>query len=483
MIQMKTIRYIFICSAFLLAASLFASCIFGDGTEAQAEGNTLRLSISTRAVEDNLAKGNDGKFTSLAIYIFNEDDGYCEYSEIITGLDNADNITRSVSVSNKTKLIYAVANFDDVKKTFSGSISRTTTMQELDGLTVNTLDFDNSSILMVGRKQVPITSSLVSAEVPMQRLVARLDFYLSKSESSADNTITVGAITMLNIIGNSNCEYQSSEMVSPVARSIKGEDMQGIELVQAPDDPDYLTPANAMASFYTYQYIPGSSDPDKSLTPYVNIVLQIDGEQYIYTGYITDDAHTANKYSLMRNTVYRVIGQFQSPDNKLDLQVVPVPWDVAPSEIGYEVEDDDYSFDVFDTTDEKSIDGIVQYPYTPAGGSPRNESSYVGYRFTLTAPAGAIWTATITNGLEFGFASEGSVPGTTAVSKGIAGPDPAEIRIKANKPWIGAARSTYLYITVNGKKLKINPLLGDGVSRKFPGDNDTDILIMQTEYQ
>lgn len=335
---------------------------------------------------------------------------------------------------------------------------------------------------MVGRKEVAITSEQVSAQIPMERMAARLDFYLSKSESSAGNNIIFNDIIVSNLVANSNCQYQSATMVSPVQQTIMLEEQLGKVLELSPTDPSYLTPDQALVSFYAYQYIGGSFDPALSSTPYIDIFIVVDGAERQARAYITDDAQTENKYSLMRNTVYRIIAQFESPDNKLDVTVTPVPWTVAPSEIGYEVEDDDYSFDVYSASDQNSIDGIIQYPYTPVGGTPQNSSSYASYTFTLTAPAGAVWTATITNGLEFGFASEGSVSGTTAVSKGIAGPNPAEIRIKANKPWIGTPRDTYLYITVNGEKLKINPVVS-GTTRKFPGTNDTDILITQTEYQ
>ena len=56
------------------------------------------------------------------------------------------------------------------------------------------------------------------------------------------------------------------------------------------------------------------------------------------------------------------------------------------------------------------------------------------------------------------------------------------IKIGATKRWSGNPKSTYFYITVGGVKLKINPKQSNG-NRQFPGDNDTDILIRQTEYK
>ncbi len=42
--------------------------------------------------------------------------------------------------------------------------------------------FTDSNILMVGKKEVAINSEYVVAEVPMERLVARLDIYMFKNQ-------------------------------------------------------------------------------------------------------------------------------------------------------------------------------------------------------------------------------------------------------------------------------------------------------------
>lgn len=145
------------------------------------------------------------------------------------------------------------------------------------------------------------------------------------------------------------------------------------------------------------------------------------------------------------------------------------------------MKDGDYKLQPYNGNDTGATTGIVQFPYI-WNGEARNETSYADYSFSLTAPAGAVWTATLTNGLDFSFSTNGSVNGVPAVSKGIAGSDAQEIKIGATKPWNGTSRHTYFYITVEGVKLKINPVQSNG-SRQFPGDNDTDILISQTEYK
>lgn len=63
--------------------------------------------------------------------------------------------------------------------------------------------------------------------------------------------------------------------------------------------------------------------------------------------------------------------------------------------------------------------------------------------FSLTAPAGAIWTATLTNGLDFTFGMNGGLN----VSKGIARDEAYTIQVGATKRWSGNPKSTYFYIT------------------------------------
>ena len=155
-----------------------------------------------------------------------------------------------------------------------------------------------------------------------------------------------------------------------------------------------------------------------------------------------------------------------------------MPWTKSSSQIGHVVNEGDYSFSANNT---EAATGIVQYPYV-LNGESQNSTSYASYNFKLTAPAGAVWTATLTNGLEFTFGTEGSTNGKLAISKGIAGDNTYEIKVGASRAWNSQERKVYLYITAEGQKLKINPVRSNG-QRALPGNNDTDILITQTEYK
>lgn len=452
--------------------------------EIKTEANLL-LSIKTSALLDALAKGEDSKFSSLAIYIFNKSDGYCEYSELIPNFtpETVSEYTRSVEVTSQTKIVYAIGNYMAAGVSVSGTLSSSTTMQELENLTAsNTAPFSDTGILMIGKQEVDITSVFVEAEIPMERLVARLDVYIFKNEDLKNDSVRVKSVEFVNQVTNSNFAYQNNSMMSPVskARVLHTIEVDTI-LYSMPSTTDLLIPENAHSSFYSYQNIATSTIPDSTaVTPYLRITITINGVEYVYAGYITDDGQTTNKYSLLRNTVYRIIAMLRHPDNGLELKIVPLQWDVTESEIGHEVKDTDFSLEPFNG-DVWASTGIVQYPYRQ-NGLGMDMTSYAAYSFKLTGPKGAVWAANLTNGLDFTFGTNGSETGKKAVSKGIARDDAYEIKVGATKSWGGKIRNTYMYITVGGVKLKINPIQSDN-TRKFPGSNDTDILIRQTEYQ
>lgn len=446
---------------------LLTSCAQNDSLSPEGVEKNMRLnfSIKTSSTEDALVTGGDGSFSSLALYIFNKADGTCEYAELIPEFTPAvQTLSRSVNVSSQTKVIYAIANYNVSGRTFSTPVTSGLTMEQLDELTVSDTGFRDTEIMMVGKVQVDMNSSLVVAEVPMERLAARLDIYMFKNQELLNDGVELVSIEFCNQVLNTNCRYKNEVMIQPaIRRNVQGLIMNDRVLNPMPADLSGIVPANVHTSFYTYQNLVASDKTDSLVTSYLRIKAKINGTPYTYKGYITDNGHVERKYSVMRNTVYSVMAMLDHPDNELVLKTMVYPWAVSRSEIGNEVSETDYQF---------TANG---------GGNLASYGSYASYQFRLTAPAGAVWIATLTNGLNFAFGTEGSVSGETAVSKGIAGPETSEIRVKATKPWSGIVRSTYLYITVNGEKLKINPLQSDG-TRQFPGDNDTDVLIRQTGY-
>ena len=469
---------------FFIVALLVTSCSDEQEIElASLEMNArLNLTIFTRAAADDQVKGGDGKFSSLALYIFNKENGVCEYSELIPVItpQYVDELTRSIQVSPQDKIIYAIGNYNDEDKVYSMIPDGSKLLPKLETMTIsNKNGFKDTNLLMVGKQVVQIDGLVTDATIPMERLVARLDVYMFKSRRLENNTVILKSIELVNQITNTRGEYQNTIMVSPVEtqndlRTISSNNVLGV----MPDDMSGIIPANATESFYSYQNIAASADPDPNVTPYLLITADIDGVSHRYKGYITDNGQTTDKYSLKRNTVYRIIAMLDNPDNLLTLKTTTLPWTKSSSQIGHVVNEGDYSFSANNT---EAATGIVQYPYV-LNGESQNSTSYASYNFKLTAPAGAVWTATLTNGLEFTFGTEGSTNGKLAISKGIAGDNTYEIKVGASRPWNSQERKVYLYITAEGQKLKINPVRSNG-QRALPGNNDTDILITQTEYK
>lgn len=478
----KNLAYLFTFS-FIIA---FVSCSNDDsGQDGMEKDKTLNFLIKVSSTEDALVKDGDGTFMSLAVFIFNKDDGYCEYAELIPDFkpEAVSEYFRGVNVSSKTKVIYAIANYNDLGKFFSQQITPTISMAQLDALTVQNFNFPPNSLLMIGKKEVEIDTEFVTAEIPMERLVARLDIYMFKNQKLANDVVTVRSIQLVNQVLNSNVAYGNKTMVTPYAiQNVNGTIDANPVLGLMPSDLSGIIPANAHTSFYTNQNTATGSTPNDAITSYLLITATIGSGSYTYKAYFTDEGRRENRYNLMRNTVYRVMAMLDKPDNDLILNITPYPWTISASEIGHAVNDSDYTFDIYTTGDTNSQEGIVNYPHANGTGQGVNETSFASYNFSLTAPKGAIWTATLTNGLDFQFGTEGSSSDHLAVSKGIARDNAYEIRVGATKPWDGFAKTTYMYITVDGVKLKINPLQGNN-TRRFPGNNDTDILITQQEYQ
>lgn len=466
----------------LLTILILSACNQDESIMPENKDNKLMLAISTLVANDNMVKNGDSSFSSLALYIFNESNGVCEYSELIPEIkpESVTEITRSVNISPQTKEIYAIGNYNATGIIPSQLLTSSTTRDELEKWSIkNNQAFIASGIPMVGKQTVTIDNAQTYIDIPMERLVSRLDIHLFKNNQLKDIPVHVKSVELVNQVTNTNGQYKSRKMLSPVEKQSITTEFDALLDTMSMNAID-LSPENAQAIFYSYQNSMPSPVKDDNITPYLRITAEIKGIKHIYKGYITDNGHNEDKYNLLRNTVYSVIAMLEYPDNKLLLRTIVQPWTVSHSEIGYKVNDTDYLLEALNGNDTGALGGFVQFPYIKNGQS-LNQTSYAGFTFKLSAPAGALWTATLTNGLEFAFATVDEQAGTVATSKGIAGPETHTIRIGATKPWDGKQRATSFYITVNGTKLKINP--EQNGKRKFPGNSDTDILITQMEYK
>ena len=187
--------------------------------------------------------------------------------------------------------------------------------------------------------------------------------------------------------------------------------------------------------------------------------MKVNGAPVTYRG---DLKNLAGLYDLERNKVYRIKTVVGEPQGILYLRIEVMKWDTELSEITY----DNRAF-TFSGTDNGANRGEVSM------------SDPATFSFNLTAPAGAVWAASLTNGLDFKLLSEGDY-----VSQGITRVTPFYIRIVPTKTFsVGADRQSRFYITVDGQKATINPNGAGGPfddGRKYPG-TETDILIKQIQ--
>ena len=269
----------------LLLLSFILSLTGCDEKESDSvEEANLTLSFTSRAEMDHLAKGNDSKFSSLAIYVFNKADGNCDYFELVPDItpEAIDLYRRVLTVSSQTKVIYAIGNYAGTDKILSVNLTENTTMQELDNMTVTNTFFSEGSILMIGKKEVSVTGVSTDVEVPMKRLVARLDIYMFKNSELTSDDVQVVSVDFVNQVMNSKCDITNREMLVPVNMRTEFKSITTNTILQnMPADLSSIVPENAHASFYSYQnIIPSSATVDETITPYLSVTLRINGKEY-----------------------------------------------------------------------------------------------------------------------------------------------------------------------------------------------------------
>lgn len=105
----------------------------------------------------------------------------------------------------------------------------------------------------------------------------------------------------------------------------------------------------------------------------------------------------------------------------------------------------------------------ANYSFTPqsATNTINATNSYLDFTFKFDLNNGeqvlhgARWTATLSNGLDFELVEENLGTGKKSVFHGLARTEPYTIRVRAKKAAATQTRTTSLYITVDGIKLKI----------------------------
>lgn len=449
------------------------SCSKTAGDDPAGVDASLALALLTRSGNGDLVITGEDRFTSLAVYVFNHDNGDLEFSELVTDFtpeSAASSYTRSVRVTKDKKAIYAIANYVGKSFTAGGqavTIDENTPKSALDALEIASTSFRADDLTMIGKTTATMSGVAVNASIEMERLAGRVDMYVFKSAELTNDVVELSSIEFRNQVVQSNVQYQSKVMpTGGIRRTETYTPAAAKYLGVVPNNTDYaaLKPSDAEKSFYSYQNIsgeidPASAAPEDASTPYFLMNVKVNGAPVTYRG---DLKNTAGLYDLERNRIYRIKAVVGAPNDLLFLRVDVLEWDTELSSITY----DELAF---------SLTGVDN----GANSGQVSQSDPATYDFELTSPAGAVWAASLTNGLDFKLLSDGNY-----VSQGIARPGSYSVRIVPTKSYSPTAeRETRFYIAVDGVKAKINPDNAGGSfdqGRKYPG-TETDILIKQIQ--
>lgn len=177
---------------------------------------------------------------------------------------------------------------------------------------------------------------------------------------------------------------------------------------------------------------------------------------------------TAN-YSIVRNRHYNFDVIVPADDKELAINYQVLPWNLVESELSYARPQ--YNFVV--TQNGQKLTDI--YQEVIMNDDKDYQPTSVEISFSITAPKGALWTATITNGKDF--VLTGDV--VDMINEGIVTGAPREYKMKIT-PRVSfdkQPRFTQFYITVEGKEIYlgydkitgqiVNRFISDGSARKW----------------
>lgn len=469
-------RLIIILMSTILLGACTKESIIDD--ELQTKGVSLNLTVNTLAVNDPMSVNQDQTFSSLAIYMYNNDaNSTLDKSALLPSFTSVSTKDIPVQTQIGTKTLYLIANYSG--KTFrlvDGTVltlSPTTTKSQLDNIiTESSGVFSPNALLMVGKQTLNITSANNGSTVGvvLRRLQARVDLHVFKGPNLGAYNVTLESVTIHNQILNSEVKFDydvnTAQMLSvPI---IGTQIITSGAVLSNYVNGTVLQPATSQAIFYSYQNLVTAFTPLQATAPYMDIKLNSDGYTRTYRGYFTDNNQLANKYSLLQNNVYQITAVLDV-DSKITLNMTVLPWNEKTMDYERPITANDFSFGAWGTS-WGGINGKTMN--TNVGGL---EDAV--FQFELKAPIGAAWTATLTNGLDFALTSSTAGTTTATVSKGFTNiGNPYLIAVRANKNWTGDSRETEFYITVEGNEVPINPIVG---SQRLYNGTDTRIKIAQ----
>ena len=177
------------------------------------------------------------------------------------------------------------------------------------------------------------------------------------------------------------------------------------------------------------------------------------GSEYTYldVAYGNVPSNQAN-YSIVRNHHYQYDLNVPADGKYLIINFKVMPWRLVESEMQFTQPEYTCSLEVIDATTnatKRTLDDISQEILL-------SHNEIVKVTFKITKPVGAIWSASITNGLNYLFTGETYDQVEPEIIGGVP-PKTYTFQIKPRQEFTSEPYYTQFYITVDGKELNLDP--------------------------
>lgn len=432
-------KHIYTFPAFLLSwMMLVTACINDDLSVAGADEEvTVKLSASTRATDDPLIRDNDDHFGSLAVYAFDEKGNFLRLYTFAPSVASNTYTTDAFNCGIGVKTLYAIANYDAYPDFELKALNYNAVRAQVANAT-GTTALKANNILMVGEvtglafSKPDDQDENISVDISLKRLAARVDVFVLKEAGWAAD-VKVTKVEFSGGVKNTTLAYQEGEVALPdplkfdATQTFNGASDTPLETFEEDNALLWQQDKHLRGSFYTYRTVqPQTSTnvPKLAITVKVN-----DNIEKTYTAIIADKGIDSNTLvTLDAGNVYQICAIMTKTGLVIEMQVAD--WEKAP------VYDLDFSYPTYqnpltpwDGTTEKPYDQPTVY-YNPDGNSTEGT---VSFSFSLTAPSGQSWRATLLDATEADFEVKVYQKGSE-IENPVASAEPFEIRVRALKP-------------------------------------------------
>jgi len=416
---------------------LVTACIKDDANVADAgEEVTVKLSASTRAAgDDPLVRDNDDHVGSLAVYAFDANGNFLRLFTFTPDFVNNTYTTDAFSCGIGVKTLFAIANYADYPDLELKPLNYNAVKALVANAANTTNGLTATNILMVGEAtglafQRPADQDEnIDVDINLKRLAARVDvFVLKEAEWAADVKVT--KVEFSGGVKNTTLTYQEGEVNLPSSLDYdtpltsSGNDTS-LEAFEGENEQVWTQDKHLRGSFYTYRTV---QEQASEHVPQLAVTIKVnDNIEKTYTAIVADkNTGSDTPVILDAGNVYQVCAIMTKTGLVIEMQVAD--WEEAPR---YDLE---FSYPTYRNPLTPWDDVTAQPPYDqPTVYFNPDENSTDGtarFSFSLTAPAGQAWRATLLDATEADFEVK-VYQGGNEIANPAASADPFEIRVRA----------------------------------------------------